>query len=166
MPQPRQRAVDLLRRRAFLDQELRLVHVGEHHAVADEARAVAHDDADLAEPLRERQRGGETSGDGGVAAHDLEQPHHVRRAEEVQPDDALRTRNVELTYPYFHDGAAPTLEEAVDTMGRLQLGHKFTKDENAKIVAFLKTLTGKQPDIKLPILPPSTNETPRPKPFD
>jgi cytochrome c peroxidase len=75
-------------------------------------------------------------------------------------------RNVELTYPYFHDGAAPTLEEAVDTMGRLQLGHKFTKDENAKIVAFLKTLTGKQPDIKLPILPPSTNETPRPKPFD
>jgi cytochrome c peroxidase len=75
-------------------------------------------------------------------------------------------RNVELTYPYFHDGAAPTLEEAVDTMGRLQLGHKFTKDENAKIVAFLKTLTGKQPDIKMPILPPSTNETPRPKPFD
>jgi len=46
------------------------------------------------------------------------------------------------------------------------LGHKFTKDENAKIVAFLKTLTGKQPDIKMPILPPSTNETPRPKPFD
>ncbi|HEY6043361.1 MAG TPA: cytochrome-c peroxidase [Nitrosospira sp.] len=75
-------------------------------------------------------------------------------------------RNVELTYPYFHDGSAATLEEAVDVMGRLQLGHKFTKDENAKIVAFLKTLTGKQPDFKLPILPPSTNETPRPKPFE
>lgn len=75
-------------------------------------------------------------------------------------------RNVELTYPYFHDGSAATLEEAVNTMGRLQLGHKFTKDENAKIVAFLKTLTGKQPHIVLPILPPSTNETPRPKPFD
>ncbi len=75
-------------------------------------------------------------------------------------------RNVELTYPYFHDGAAATLEEAVDVMGRLQLGHKFTKDENAKIVAFLKTLTGKQPEFKLPILPPSTNETPRPKPFE
>ena len=26
-------------------------------------------------------------------------------------------RNVELTYPYFHDGAANTLTEAVDTMG-------------------------------------------------
>ena len=29
-------------------------------------------------------------------------------------------RNVELTYPYFHDGAAWTLEEAVNTMGRIQ----------------------------------------------
>lgn len=28
-------------------------------------------------------------------------------------------RNVELTYPYFHDGAAPTLEKAVVTMGQL-----------------------------------------------
>jgi cytochrome c peroxidase len=74
-------------------------------------------------------------------------------------------RNVELTYPYFHDGAAWTLEEAVDTMGRLQLGRSFSKDEIGKIVAFLKTLTGRQPDFKLPILPPSTNETPRPKPF-
>ena len=74
-------------------------------------------------------------------------------------------RNVELTYPYFHDGAAATLEEAVNTMGRLQLGRKFRKEENAKIVAFLKTLTGKQPEFKLPILPPSTNETPKPKPF-
>ena len=64
-------------------------------------------------------------------------------------------RNVELTYPYFHDGAAATLEEAVDTMGRLQLGHKFSKEDNAKVVAFLKTLTGKQPHIVLPILPPS-----------
>ena len=75
-------------------------------------------------------------------------------------------RNVELTYPYFHDGSAATLEEAVDTMGRLQLGHKFSKEDNAKVVAFLKTLTGKQPHIVLPILPPSANETPRPKPFE
>jgi cytochrome c peroxidase len=75
-------------------------------------------------------------------------------------------RNVELTYPYFHDGAATTLEEAVNTMGRLQLGHNFSIKENAKIVAFLKTLTGKQPDFKLPILPPSVNGTPKPEPFD
>ncbi len=75
-------------------------------------------------------------------------------------------RNVELTYPYFHDGAAQTLTVAVDLMGRLQLGREFSKDENAKIVAFLKTLTGQQPQIALPILPPSTDKTPVPRPFD
>ena len=74
-------------------------------------------------------------------------------------------RNVEMTYPYFHDGAANTLTEAVDVMGRLQLGKKFTKDENAKIIAFLKTLTGDQPNFQLPILPPSSDTTPRPQPF-
>ncbi|KHA77634.1 MULTISPECIES: cytochrome-c peroxidase [Janthinobacterium] len=75
-------------------------------------------------------------------------------------------RNVELTYPYFHDGEAATLTQAVDVMGRLQLGRTFTPDENAKLVAFLKTLTGKQPHIVLPILPPSSDTTPRPVPFD
>ena len=51
-------------------------------------------------------------------------------------------RNVELTYPYFHDGEAATLEEAVDVMGRLQLGRKYSEAEIADIVAFLKALTG------------------------
>lgn len=74
-------------------------------------------------------------------------------------------RNVEMTYPYFHDGAANTLTEAVDVMGRLQLGKKFSADENAKIVAFLKTLTGDQPSFMLPVLPPSSDKTPRPTPF-
>lgn len=75
-------------------------------------------------------------------------------------------RNVELTYPYFHDGEAATLTKAVDTMGRIQLGKQFTADENAKIVAFLKSLTGDQPSFKLPILPPSSDSTPRPQPFN
>jgi cytochrome c peroxidase len=75
-------------------------------------------------------------------------------------------RNVDLTYPYFHDGAVNTLTEAVDVMGKLQLGRTFTKDENAKIVAFLKTLTGDQPVFALPILPPSSDSTPRPTPFN
>jgi cytochrome c peroxidase len=75
-------------------------------------------------------------------------------------------RNVELTYPYFHDGAANTLPEAVDTMGRVQLGKKFTAEENARIVAFLRTLTGDQPRFTLPILPPSADATPRPRPFE
>lgn len=75
-------------------------------------------------------------------------------------------RNVELTYPYFHDGEAETMAEAVDVMGRLQLGRKFSDDENAQIVAFLKTLTGDQPSFMLPILPPSTDKTPPPTPFE
>ncbi|MCU7795803.1 MAG: cytochrome-c peroxidase [Candidatus Thiodiazotropha sp. (ex Myrtea spinifera)] len=75
-------------------------------------------------------------------------------------------RNVEMTYPYFHDGEAETLTEAVDVMGRLQLGKKFTKAENMQIVAFLKSLTGDQPAFQMPILPPSTDSTPAPKPFE
>ena len=75
-------------------------------------------------------------------------------------------RNVELTYPYFHDGEAETLTEAVDIMGRLQLGRVFSDEENAQIVAFLKTLTGDQPSFQLPILPPSTDATPEPQPFE
>lgn len=75
-------------------------------------------------------------------------------------------RNVELTYPYFHDGEAQTLTKAVDIMGRLQLGQKYTEKENAQIVAFLKTLTGDQPAFMMPILPPSTDKTPAPKPFE
>jgi cytochrome c peroxidase len=50
-------------------------------------------------------------------------------------------------------------------MGRLQLGRTFTPDENAQIVAFLKTLTGDQPAIQYPVLPPSEDDTPRPEPF-
>lgn len=74
-------------------------------------------------------------------------------------------RNVELTYPYFHDGAYNTLAEAVDIMGRLQLGRKYSEEEIDQIVAFLKTLTGEQPQITLPVLPPSSDATPRPTPF-
>lgn len=69
-------------------------------------------------------------------------------------------RNVELTYPYFHDGAAQTLEEAVNIMGDVQLGRRFTQEETVNITAFLKTLTGDQPKIVYPILPPSSNATP------
>lgn len=74
-------------------------------------------------------------------------------------------RNVELTYPYFHDGAARTLAEAVDVMGRIQLGRQYSDEENARIVAFLKTLTGDQPTFPLPLLPPSSDRTPPPEPF-
>jgi cytochrome c peroxidase len=51
-------------------------------------------------------------------------------------------RNVEHTWPYYHDGTRETLEEAVRDMGLYQSGVKLTEGEIASIVAFLKTLTG------------------------
>jgi cytochrome c peroxidase len=108
---------------------------------------------------------------GVVEAYKATSPAEGRVA--VTKDEADRfnfkvptLRNVELTYPYFHDGEAATLSQAVETMGRVQLGKAFTAEENAKIVAFLKTLTGEQPNFKMPILPPSSDTTPRPTPFD
>ena len=50
-------------------------------------------------------------------------------------------------------------------MARIQLGKTFTDAETAKVVAFLKSLTGDQPTFKLPQLPPSSDATPRPQPF-
>ncbi len=74
-------------------------------------------------------------------------------------------RNVELTYPYFHDGEAATLSEAVIVMGKLQLGRSYTEQEVKDIVAFLNTLTGERPAIDLPLLPASVDSTHRPEPF-
>lgn len=54
-------------------------------------------------------------------------------------------RNVEITAPYFHDGSVKTLDVAVLTMAKFQLGRKLSKDDTAAIVAFLKTLTGETP---------------------
>jgi len=51
-------------------------------------------------------------------------------------------RNVATTPPYFHDGSAPTLSEAVKTMGNAQLDRLLTEQQIGAIVAFLKTLTG------------------------
>ncbi len=75
-------------------------------------------------------------------------------------------RNVELTYPYFHDGSTYSLSEAVNIMAEYQLGIELTSEETRKIVAFLKTLTGEQPRIVYPVLPPSTEKTPKPTPID
>jgi cytochrome c peroxidase len=51
-------------------------------------------------------------------------------------------RNVALTPPYFHDGSVSSLEEAVEVMSRYQLGRRLSPEDVARIVAFLKTLTG------------------------
>lgn len=51
-------------------------------------------------------------------------------------------RNVAVTPPYFHDGSAATLEDAVDVMFQYQLGRPAPKADKELIVKFLRTLTG------------------------
>lgn len=54
-------------------------------------------------------------------------------------------RNIEHTYPYFHDGSIHELDESVRIMGKTQLNKEFTAQEVEDLIAFLKTLTGEIP---------------------
>lgn len=71
-------------------------------------------------------------------------------------------RNIELTAPYFHSGKVWDLKQAVAIMGSAQLGATLNTEETDAIVAFLKTLTGMQPKVEYPVLPPHTGVTPLP----
>jgi cytochrome c peroxidase len=51
-------------------------------------------------------------------------------------------RNVALTAPYFHDGSAKTLEQAIAVMTKYQLGRPLAKAQIERIAQFLRTLTG------------------------
>lgn len=66
-------------------------------------------------------------------------------------------RNVAKTAPYFHDGSAATLQQAVHDMGRHQLGLSLSSAEVGSIVAWLNSLTGELPldYIQKPALPPN-----------
>ncbi|HHM04975.1 MAG TPA: cytochrome-c peroxidase [Gammaproteobacteria bacterium] len=66
-------------------------------------------------------------------------------------------RNVALTAPYFHNGAVPTLDEAVRVMAKTQLNKDLSDAEVADIVAFLNSLTGEFPAQTLPRLPGTAN---------
>lgn len=71
-------------------------------------------------------------------------------------------RNIALTAPYFHSGEVWDLEMAVAIMGTSQLGQELDESEVKAITAWLHTLTGDQPRVEYPTLPPSTPATPRP----
>jgi cytochrome c peroxidase len=51
-------------------------------------------------------------------------------------------RNVAQTSPYFHDGSAKTLEQAISVMAKYQLGRPLAKQQIERIAQFLGTLTG------------------------
>lgn len=50
-------------------------------------------------------------------------------------------RNVEKTYPYFHDGSVASLKESIKIMGKLQVNKDLTDADVNDIEVFLKTLT-------------------------
>jgi len=56
-------------------------------------------------------------------------------------------RNIALTAPYFHDGNQKTLHGAIQAMALCNLGVELNTDTVDAIEAFLKTLTGKLPQI-------------------
>lgn len=71
-------------------------------------------------------------------------------------------RNIALTPPYFHSGKVWELTDAVTIMGTAQLGITLSPAEAEKITSFLRTLTGVQPQVVHPVLPPNSGTTPRP----
>ena len=58
-------------------------------------------------------------------------------------------RNVELTWPYYHDGSRVTMDEAVRDMALYQCDVELADEDVEAIVAFLTTLTGEYNGTKL-----------------
>lgn len=50
-------------------------------------------------------------------------------------------RNIEKTYPYFHDGSVENLEDAIRIMGKLQVNKELSEEDVKSIATFLKALT-------------------------
>jgi len=73
-------------------------------------------------------------------------------------------RNIAETRPYYHNGKVETLEQAVSRMAEYQLGNILNPGQVGSIVTWLKALTGEIPIeyIKMPVLPASTERTPKP----
>lgn len=79
---------------------------------------------------------------GGVTAADLGRYNVTKDEADKHMFKVPGLRNVALTAPYFHDGSAKTLPEAVDVMFMYQLGRPASAQDKALIVKFLNTLTG------------------------
>ena len=60
------------------------------------------------------------------------------------PSLRLAVRNA----PYFHDGSNETLDAAVNTMARYQLGRRLPPGDVTALIAFLNSLVGKHPLLR------------------
>ncbi len=67
-------------------------------------------------------------------------------------------RNIDQTWPYFHDGSVARLDDAIRMMALHQLGKQLTDDQVTLIRGWLHTLTGdvNREYVDEPVLPPST----------
>lgn len=79
---------------------------------------------------------------GGVTEADLGRFNVTKNEADKNMFKVPSLRNVALTAPYFHDGSAKTLNDAVDVMFKFQLGRAAPQQDKELIVKFLHTLTG------------------------
>lgn len=79
---------------------------------------------------------------GGVNEADLGRYNVTKNEADKHMFKVPSLRNVALTAPYFHDGSAKTLNDAVDVMFKYQLGRSAPAQDKELIVKFLRTLTG------------------------
>lgn len=83
------------------------------------------------------QRGNPTTADlGRYNVTKLESDKHVFKVPSL--------RNVALTAPYFHDGTALTLNDAMNVMFKYQLGRRGNEADKQLIIKFLNTLSGEK----------------------
>jgi cytochrome c peroxidase len=79
---------------------------------------------------------------GGVNEADLGRYNVTKNEADKHMFKVPSLRNVAVTAPYFHDGSAKTLSDAVDVMFKYQLGRPGSPQDKELIVKFLHTLTG------------------------
>lgn len=58
-------------------------------------------------------------------------------------------RNIDKTFPYYHDGSVEDLKEAIQIMAVTQLNKELTDEQIADIGTFLESLTGEVPEEAL-----------------
>ena len=78
---------------------------------------------------------------GDVTSADLGRFNVTGKEEDRYVFKVPSLRNVALTPPYFHDGAAETLDKAVKVMVKYQLGRQVNQQDTDLIIKFLVTLT-------------------------
>ncbi len=79
------------------------------------------------------QRGGANDADRGRYAV-------IHNSDDLHVFKVPSLRNVTRSAPYFHDGSAATLEQALDVLFKFQLGRSGSKQDKADIIRFLNTL--------------------------